>query len=209
MVRKYRSTSWKCRSSASPRLVPLWGRQRAERTSTPKSRRVVPLSLTAEGLLREVRANQRVERLRAGSIWQPTPYVFTTELGEPCDPRNALRALKAAAKRAGCLRRSGCTHWLGNLLGRAGEIWTRDPLTPRSGRCGCRAWTTYRWCPCLTVEVRWVQPSWSVVVRSLATLYGTLVIANPRRGECRLCRVCLAARVWRTRFSGDVPSQAG
>jgi integrase len=27
--------------------------------------------------------------------------VFTTELGEPCDPRNALRALKAAAKRAG------------------------------------------------------------------------------------------------------------
>jgi hypothetical protein len=26
--------------------------------------------------------------------------VFTTELGEPCDPRNALRALKAAAKRA-------------------------------------------------------------------------------------------------------------
>jgi integrase len=27
-------------------------------------------------------------------------YVFTTERGEPCDPRNALRALKAAAKRA-------------------------------------------------------------------------------------------------------------
>jgi hypothetical protein len=26
---------------------------------------------------------------------------FTTELGEPCDPRNALRALKTAAKRAG------------------------------------------------------------------------------------------------------------
>jgi integrase len=29
------------------------------------------------------------------------PYEFSTELGEPCDPRNALRALKAAAKRAG------------------------------------------------------------------------------------------------------------
>ena len=29
------------------------------------------------------------------------PYVFTTELGEPCDPRNPLRALKAAAKRVG------------------------------------------------------------------------------------------------------------
>jgi hypothetical protein len=34
-------------------------------------------------------------------MWQPTPYVFTPELGEPCDPRNALPALKAAAKRAG------------------------------------------------------------------------------------------------------------
>jgi hypothetical protein len=34
-------------------------------------------------------------------MWQPTPYVFTIELGEPCDPRNALRALKTAAKRAG------------------------------------------------------------------------------------------------------------
>ena len=33
-------------------------------------------------------------------MWQPTPYVFTTELGESCDPRNALRALKAAANRA-------------------------------------------------------------------------------------------------------------
>jgi hypothetical protein len=27
--------------------------------------------------------------------------VFTTEAGEPCDPRNALRAFKAAATRAG------------------------------------------------------------------------------------------------------------
>jgi integrase len=69
-------------------------------TKTPRSRRVVPLSPTAERLLRNVRANQRAERLRAGSMWRPTPYVFTTELGGPCDPRNALRALKAAAKRA-------------------------------------------------------------------------------------------------------------
>jgi integrase len=49
-------------------------------TKTPRSRRVVPLSPTAERL-RNVRANQRAERLRAGSMWQPTPYVFTTELG--------------------------------------------------------------------------------------------------------------------------------
>jgi integrase len=28
-------------------------------------------------------------------------YVFLTEIGEPCDPRNALRALTVAARRAG------------------------------------------------------------------------------------------------------------
>jgi integrase len=69
-------------------------------TKTAKSRRVVPLSPSAEKVLRHVRTRQRAERLMAGSMWQPTPYVFTTELGEPCDPRNALRALKTAAKRA-------------------------------------------------------------------------------------------------------------
>ncbi|HKX14865.1 MAG TPA: tyrosine-type recombinase/integrase [Propionibacteriaceae bacterium] len=52
-------------------------------TKTPRSRRVIPLSPAAERLLRDMRANQRVERLRASSMWQPTPYVFTTELGEP------------------------------------------------------------------------------------------------------------------------------
>jgi integrase len=35
--------------------------------------------------------------------------VFTTVLGEPCDPRNALRALKVAAKRAG-LPAEVCLH---------------------------------------------------------------------------------------------------
>jgi hypothetical protein len=77
---------------------------------------VIPLSPAAERLLRDVRANQRVERLSAGSMWQPTPYVFTTELGEPCDPRNAPRALKAAAKRAGLPSSvADCTH-CGTLL---------------------------------------------------------------------------------------------
>ena len=70
-------------------------------TKTPKSRRVVPLSPTAEKVLRDLRTRQRAERLMAGTMWQPTPYVFTTELGEPCDHRNAQRALKTAAKRAG------------------------------------------------------------------------------------------------------------
>jgi integrase len=35
--------------------------------------------------------------------------VFTTEVGEPYDPRNALRALQVAAGRAGSPREPGCT----------------------------------------------------------------------------------------------------
>ena len=68
---------------------------------TAKSKRFVPISIPAEQLLRRIQANQAEERLRAGSAWCQTGFVFTTEFGEPCDPRNALRALKVAAVRAG------------------------------------------------------------------------------------------------------------
>jgi integrase len=68
---------------------------------TTKSRRSLPLSATAKRVLREVRTTQAADRLRAGSAWQQTGYVFTTQLGEPCDPSNVLRALKVVARRAG------------------------------------------------------------------------------------------------------------
>jgi integrase len=67
---------------------------------TAKSRRTVPLSPMAERVLRDVRAAQAAERLRAGSAWQKTGYVFTTDCGTPYEPRNALRALKDAARHA-------------------------------------------------------------------------------------------------------------
>lgn len=70
-------------------------------TKTAKSNRVVPLSEPARVLLRQIRTAQKGDRLRAGSQWIRTEFVFTTESGAPCDPRNALRALKAAAKRSG------------------------------------------------------------------------------------------------------------
>lgn len=70
-------------------------------TKTEKSKRPVPLSPDAVEILRKVRHRQRREQLAAGSQWVRTPFVFTTEFGEPCDPRNALRALKVAAERAG------------------------------------------------------------------------------------------------------------
>jgi integrase len=68
---------------------------------TANSRHTVPLSDTAAQILRTVRLKQTQERLLAGSRWHQTGYVFTTVLGEPCDPRNALHAFKLAAKRAG------------------------------------------------------------------------------------------------------------
>jgi integrase len=68
---------------------------------TAKSKRFVPISQPAERLLRNVRATQAEERSRAGTAWHETAFVFTTEFGEPCDPRNAFRALKVAAVRAG------------------------------------------------------------------------------------------------------------
>jgi integrase len=68
---------------------------------TAKSKRFVPISAPAARQLLDLRAAQADERSRAGSAWRQTGLVFTTEFGEPCDPRNAFRALKVAAGRAG------------------------------------------------------------------------------------------------------------
>ena len=68
---------------------------------TTRSARFIPMSAEVESLLHQVKASQATERLQAGSVWTQTGFVFTTETGQPCDPRNALRALKAASARAG------------------------------------------------------------------------------------------------------------
>ena len=70
-------------------------------TKSTKSNRQLPLSPKVAAILQTVRSTQRQERLRAGSKWVSSGFVFTTELGEPCDPRNALRALQSSAKKAG------------------------------------------------------------------------------------------------------------
>lgn len=99
---------------------------------TTKSRRTPPLSPEVEAILRSVKARQAEERLAAGSAWTETSFVFTTEFGQPCDPRNALRAFKAAAKRAKVpeaglhtLRHSGATTLLlqGVPLKVVSELW--------------------------------------------------------------------------------------
>lgn len=73
-------------------------------TTDPKSarsKRVVPLNSEAVEILKALRVRQAAEKLKAGNKWSETGYVFTTELGDPCDPRNALRAFSVAADRAG------------------------------------------------------------------------------------------------------------
>ncbi len=58
--------------------------------------------------LRELRRRNKlpeqeheIPRRATGSAWRQTGFVFTTEFGEPCDPRNAFRALRVAAMKAG------------------------------------------------------------------------------------------------------------
>ena len=82
-------------------LARVNGKLEVTEPKTPRSKRAVPLSEVAVRTLRAVRTEQARERLRAGSRWHQTGFVFVTEFGEPCEPRNALRAFKAAAERAG------------------------------------------------------------------------------------------------------------
>jgi len=111
-------------------------------TKTAKSKRSIPVSEATEALLKDIRTRQLKERLKAGSQWHQTGYVFTTEDGMPCDPRHALRALKSAAIKAGMegiglhtLRHSAATTMLTNgvplkvvseILGHASIVITAD-----------------------------------------------------------------------------------
>lgn len=70
-------------------------------TKTARSRRQVPISPRVASILKSLRERQRVERVHAGSEWVETPFVFTTETGQASDPRNALRAFKESARKAG------------------------------------------------------------------------------------------------------------
>jgi integrase len=66
-----------------------------------RSRRTIPLSEPAADVLTRVRDRTTLERSQAAQLWVDSNHVFVTDIGEPCDPRNALRALNAAARQAG------------------------------------------------------------------------------------------------------------
>ena len=72
--------------------------------STPKterSRRTVPLDPSTVEMLKTHKAAQAAERLKAGELWQNSGRVFATEHGGPVEPRNLLRTVEIAAKKAG------------------------------------------------------------------------------------------------------------
>ncbi|GAA2229999.1 tyrosine-type recombinase/integrase [Herbiconiux moechotypicola] len=66
-----------------------------------RSRRTVALSPTAIQILRGVEEKQRSARERACDRWVERDFVFTTAVGSPLDPRNALRAVQSGAQAAG------------------------------------------------------------------------------------------------------------
>ena len=86
---------------------------------TARSRRALPLSPAVVALLRQHRAAQKAEKLRAANQWQESGLVFTTELGGPVDPRNLLRVIETSATKLGLdgvgvhtLRHSAAVGWL-------------------------------------------------------------------------------------------------
>ncbi|CAM3209459.1 site-specific integrase [Mycobacterium colombiense] len=86
---------------------------------TERSRRQIPLSAPVVEMLRAHRARQKRERLQAGDQWRESDLVFPTEFGTQVDPRNLLRVIQAAAKKAGLqdvyvhtLRHSAASAWL-------------------------------------------------------------------------------------------------
>ena len=70
---------------------------------TAAGRRTLRLGPPLVDLLRKQRSAQAADRLRAGSAWQDSGYVFTSPAGHPLDPSNFLNAVTAAGKRVSTL----------------------------------------------------------------------------------------------------------
>jgi hypothetical protein len=52
-------------------------------------------------VLERIKERTKQDRRDTRQLWRETGFVFVTDVGEPCDPRNALRALKSSADKAG------------------------------------------------------------------------------------------------------------
>lgn len=67
---------------------------------TESSKRTIQIPPGMVTMLAELKNGQDEERKHAGDKWTETGFVFTTEFGNPVDPRNLYRSFDKAAKRA-------------------------------------------------------------------------------------------------------------
>jgi integrase len=70
-------------------------------TKTATSRRAVNLVETMLDLIRDVRRQQREQKMSLGPAWMSSGFIFTTSVGTPVDPRNLLREFKGICATAG------------------------------------------------------------------------------------------------------------
>jgi integrase len=83
----------------------LGGRPVLTEPKSARARRTLELPAFVGEALRQHRARQAAERLRAGPYWQETGLVFTTQAGTALEPRNVVRHYHALLARAGLPRR--------------------------------------------------------------------------------------------------------
>jgi integrase len=82
--------------------VAIWRSDRAGGdTKTVRSRRTLKLPEIALSALRERRAAQAADRLKAGELWQDSGLVFTTSVGTMLDQHNIRREFRQITKAAG------------------------------------------------------------------------------------------------------------
>ena len=82
--------------------VAVWRSDRARGdTKTPKSRRTLRLTQIVVGALRQRKAAQATDRLKAGEVWQDTGLVFTTTIGTMLEQHNIRRGFRQITQAAG------------------------------------------------------------------------------------------------------------
>jgi len=77
------------------------GRPVLKQLKTEASRRIVPIGATTVGLLEHHRELQAAEAEEAGSAWEHSGLVFTTQLGGWIDPNNFARTMRELIAGAG------------------------------------------------------------------------------------------------------------
>jgi integrase len=81
-------------------LARVGGKLVVTTTKTKGSTRKVVLVPAVVDMLARLADKRDREREHAGNLWTDTGFVFTTETGQPVDPRNVFRTMQAAAKKA-------------------------------------------------------------------------------------------------------------